>query len=312
MIMEGKFKHVTVLKNEMIDGVFRGNGIYVDLTLGGGGHSAEILKRGGFVVGIDRDEDALRAAEKRLSAISGNFKLVKSNFSDLKAVLQNLGVKKADGIMADLGVSSYQLDTAERGFSYMHDAPLDMRMDKSAGLSAFDVVNGYSAKELERVIKNYGEERWAKRIAEFIVNTRENKKIETTGELVSVIKAAVPKGARQDGPHPAKRTFQALRIEVNGELTVLEQTVRDAADVLAEGARMGIITFHSLEDRIVKNTFRQLESGCTCPPEFPVCVCGGKPKIRIITRKPLLPSEEEISENPRARSAKLRIAEGVS
>lgn len=310
--MEGEFKHVTVLKNEMIDGVFRGNGIYVDLTLGGGGHSAEILKRGGFVVGIDRDEDALRAAEKRLSAISGNFKLVKSNFSDLKAVLQNLGVKKADGIMADLGVSSYQLDTAERGFSYMHDAPLDMRMDKSAGLSAFDVVNGYSAKELERVIKNYGEERWAKRIAEFIVNTRENKKIETTGELVSVIKAAVPKGARQDGPHPAKRTFQALRIEVNGELTVLEQTVRDAADVLAEGARMGIITFHSLEDRIVKNTFRQLESGCTCPPEFPVCVCGGKPKIRIITRKPLLPSEEEISENPRARSAKLRIAEGVS
>lgn len=310
--MEGEFKHVTVLKNEMIDGVFRGNGIYVDLTLGGGGHSAEILKRGGFVVGIDRDEDALRAAEKRLSAISGNFKLVKSNFSDLKAVLQNLSVKKADGIMADLGVSSYQLDTAERGFSYMHDAPLDMRMDKSAGLSAFDVVNGYSAKELERVIKNYGEERWAKRIAEFIVNTRENKKIETTGELVSVIKAAVPKGARQDGPHPAKRTFQALRIEVNGELTVLEQTVRDAADVLAEGARMGIITFHSLEDRIVKNTFRQLESGCTCPPEFPVCVCGGKPKIRIITRKPLLPSEEEISENPRARSAKLRIAEGVS
>lgn len=310
--MEGKFKHVTVLKHEMIDGVFRGNGIYVDLTLGGGGHSAEILKRGGFVVGIDRDEDALRAAEKRLSAISGNFKLVKSNFSDLKAVLQNLGVKKADGIMADLGVSSYQLDTAERGFSYMHDAPLDMRMDKSAGLSAFDVVNGYSAKELERVIKNYGEERWAKRIAEFIVNTRENKKIETTGELVSVIKAAVPKGARQDGPHPAKRTFQALRIEVNGELTVLEQTVRDAADVLAEGARMGIIAFHSLEDRIVKNTFRQLESGCTCPPEFPVCVCGGKPKIRIITRKPLLPSEEEISENPRARSAKLRIAEGVS
>ena len=310
--MEGEFKHVTVLKHEMIDGVFRGNGIYVDLTLGGGGHSAEILKRGGFVVGIDRDEDALHAAEKRLSEISGNFKLVKSNFSDLKAVLQNLGVKKADGIMADLGVSSYQLDTAERGFSYMHDAPLDMRMDKSAGLSAFDVVNGYSAKELERVIKNYGEERWAKRIAEFIVNTRENKKIETTGELVSVIKAAVPKGARQDGPHPAKRTFQALRIEVNGELTVLEQTVRDAADVLAEGARMGIITFHSLEDRIVKNTFRQLESGCTCPPEFPVCVCGGKPKIRIITRKPLLPSEEEISENPRARSAKLRIAEGVS
>lgn len=310
--MEGEFKHVTVLKNEMIDGVFRGNGIYVDLTLGGGGHSAEILKRGGFVVGIDRDEDAFHAAEKRLSAISGNFKLVKSNFSDLKAVLQNLGVKKADGIMADLGVSSYQLDTAERGFSYMHDAPLDMRMDKSAGLSAFDVVNGYSAKELERVIKNYGEERWAKRIAEFIVNTRENKKIETTGELVSVIKAAVPKGARQDGPHPAKRTFQALRIEVNGELTVLEQTVRDAADVLAEGARMGIITFHSLEDRIVKNTFRQLESGCTCPPEFPVCVCGGKPKIQIITRKPLLPSEEEISENPRARSAKLRIAEGVS
>ena len=230
MIMEGEFKHVTVLKNEMIDGVFRGNGIYVDLTLGGGGHSAEILKRGGFVVGIDRDEDALRAAEKRLSAISGNFKLVKSNFSDLKAVLQNLGVKKADGIMADLGVSSYQLDTAERGFSYMHDAPLDMRMDKSAGLSAFDVVNGYSAKELERVIKNYGEERWAKRIAEFIVNTRENKKIETTGELVSVIKAAVPKGARQDGPHPAKRTFQAIRIAVNDELGAISTMMETAPD----------------------------------------------------------------------------------
>ena len=310
--MEGEFKHTTVLKNEMIDGVFRGDGVYVDLTLGGGGHSAEILKRGGFVIGIDRDEDALCAAEKRLSAISKNFKLVKSNFSDLKAVLQNLGIQKANGIMADLGVSSYQLDTAERGFSYMHDAPLDMRMDKSSATSAFDIVNGYSEKELERIIKDYGEERWAKRIAEFIANAREKEEIKTTGELVSVIKAAVPKGARQDGPHPAKRTFQALRIEVNGELAVLEQTVRDAADVLLNGARMGIITFHSLEDRIVKNTLKQLQSGCTCPPEFPVCVCGGRSKIKIITKKPLLPSEKEVSDNPRARSAKLRIAEGVS
>ena len=287
------------------------NGIYVDLTLGGGGHSAEILKSGASLIGIDKDEDALKAADGRLSKISDKYTLVKSDFKDIKKVLSDLNIDKVDGIMADLGVSSYQLDTPERGFSYMHDAPLDMRMDKQAPLTAYEVVNGYGESELERVIKTYGEERWAKRIAAFIAERRGMKKIETTSELVSVIKAAVPKGARQDGPHPAKRTFQAIRIEVNGELEALENTIKDAADVIKPGGRIGFITFHSLEDRIVKNTYISLAKGCTCPPEFPVCVCGGSPKLKIITRKPIVPSDTELLENPRSRSAKLRIAEGV-
>ncbi|MBO4897258.1 MAG: 16S rRNA (cytosine(1402)-N(4))-methyltransferase RsmH [Clostridia bacterium] len=306
------FKHVTVLKDETIRNVLLNkNGIYVDLTLGGGGHSAEILKSGASLIGIDKDEDALKAAGKRLSEISDKYTLVKSDFKNIKKVLSDLNIEKVDGIIADLGVSSYQLDTPERGFSYMQDAPLDMRMDKQAPLTAYEVVNGYSEKDLERIIKAYGEERWAKRIAAFIADKRKTKGIETTGELVSVIKAAVPKGARQDGPHPAKRTFQAIRIEVNGELEILENTIKDAADVIKTGGRIGIITFHSLEDRIVKNTYAALAKGCTCPKEFPVCVCGGKPKLKIITRKPIVPSDEELSENPRSRSAKLRIAEGV-
>lgn len=306
------FNHITVLKKEMIENILLNkDGIYVDLTVGGGGHSAEILKSGATLIGIDKDAEAIKAARERLSKISNKFTLVKSDFKNIKNVLSDLNVEKVDGIIADLGVSSYQLDTPGRGFSYMHDAPLDMRMDKNAVLSAYDVVNEYSESELERIIKAYGEERWAKRIAVFIAEKRKTKKIETTAELVSVIKAAIPKGARQDGPHPAKRTFQAVRIEVNGELEILENTVKDVADVLKAGGRMGFITFHSLEDRIVKNTYIALAKGCTCPPEFPVCVCGGKPKLKIITKKPIVPGDKELSENPRSRSAKLRIAEGV-
>ena len=287
------------------------DGIYVDLTLGGGGHSAEILRSGASLIGIDKDEDAIKAARERLLKISDKFTLVKSDFKNIKTVLSGLKIPKVDGIIADLGVSSYQLDTPERGFSYMHDAPLDMRMDRNSDVSACDVVNSYSEKELERIIKDYGEERWAKRIAAFIAEKRKVQRIETTAELVAVIKAAIPKGARQDGPHPAKRTFQAIRIEVNSELDILEKTVKDAADVLKRGGRMGFITFHSLEDRIIKNTYLSLAKGCTCPPGFPVCVCKGEPRLKIITRKPIVPCAEELKKNPRSRSAKLRIAEGV-
>ena len=293
------FEHISVLKDELISGVMQNEGTYVDMTLGGGGHSGEILKRGGRVIGIDQDKDALEAAEKYLSSINNSFTLVKSNFSNIKSILAELDTDQVDGIIADLGVSSYQLDEPERGFSYMHDAPLDMRMDKDSELSADTVINEYS------------EERWAKRIVQFILEARKNGRIKTTGELVSIIKAAVPKNARQNGSHPAKRTFQAIRIEVNGELTVLENSVRDAVSVLKSGGRIGIITFHSLEDRIVKNTFKELSAGCTCPPEFPVCMCGKKPQVRIITRKPILPSEQETESNPRSRSAKLRIAEKI-
>ena len=307
-----EFEHVTVLKKEMIDSVvLNPEGIYVDMTLGGGGHSAEVLKRGATLIGIDQDEDALKAARERLSAIGDKFTLVKSNFRDIKNVLSKLKIEKVDGIIADLGVSSYQLDEGSRGFSYMNDGELDMRMDRSAPLTAADVVNTYSEEELDRIISSYGEERWAKRIASFITEARRKGEIKTTFELVSIIKAAVPKGARQDGPHPAKRTFQAIRIEVNRELEILEETIKDSVSVLKKGGRLGIITFHSLEDRIVKDTYLKLQKGCTCPPQFPICVCGGKPSIKIITRKPIIPTEEELTINPRARSAKLRIAEGV-
>ncbi len=307
-----EFKHVTVLKKEMIDSVvLNPEGIYVDMTLGGGGHSAEVLKKGATLIGIDQDEDALKAAKERLSAISSKFTLVKSNFKDIKNVLSELGIEKVDGIIADLGVSSYQLDEGDRGFSYMNDGELDMRMDRSAPLTAADVVNTYSEEELSRIISSYGEERWAKRIASFIAEARKKGEISRTFELVSIIKAAVPKGARQDGPHPAKRTFQAIRIEVNRELEILEETIKDSVSVLKTGGRIGIITFHSLEDRIVKDTYLKLQKGCTCPAQFPICVCGGKPSIKIITRKPIIPTKEELTINPRARSAKLRIAEGV-
>ena len=305
-----EFAHTTVLKTETVDGLcVREGGLYVDMTLGGGGHSEEILRRGGRVVGIDQDSIALSAASERLRPFGEAFTPVKSNFKDLKNVLKSLGIDTVDGVLADLGVSSPQLDEADRGFSYMQDAPLDMRMDREASLSANEIVNTYSEDELFDIISGYGEERWAKRIAEFIVKARREKPIERTMELVSIIKAAVPKGARIDGPHPAKRTFQAIRIAVNRELDVLSQMLADAVDVLAPGGRISIITFHSLEDRIVKNAFSEGAIGCTCPKSFPVCVCGKKPTLKIISRKPILPSAEELQENPRARSAKLRIAE---
>lgn len=309
-----EFNHVSVLLYEAIEGLnIRENGIYVDGTLGGGGHSSEIVKRlsGGRLIGIDQDTDAIRAASERLEEYKDRFTAVHSNFYNVRAVLDELGIEKTDGFLLDLGVSSYQLDEAERGFSYMNDAPLDMRMNRDSKYSAWDVVNNKSEKELNDIIFNYGEEKWAKRIAQFIVSERAQKSIDTTFELVEVIKKAVPKGARRDGPHPAKRTFQAIRIEVNGELAILDKAVDDMVASLNVGGRLCIITFHSLEDRIIKNAMRRHENPCTCPPGFPVCVCGKIPDGKVITRKPILPSQEELEFNPRARSAKLRILEKI-
>ncbi len=309
-----EFHHISVLLNECIEGLnIKENGIYVDGTLGGAGHSAEIVKRltTGRLIGIDQDTNAIKAAEKRLEEYKDKVTLVHDNFSNIKAVFSQLGIEKADGFLLDIGVSSHQLDEAERGFSYMHDAPLDMRMNRDNSFSAYNVVNEYSEDELSEIIYKYGEERWSKRIAQFIVAERSKKPIETTFELVDVIKKAVPKGASKDGPHPAKRTFQAIRIEVNGELEILERTIDDMTELLNPGGRLCIITFHSLEDRIVKNAFRKQENPCTCPPEFPVCVCGKKKRANVITRKPILPSDEELEFNHRSRSAKLRILERV-
>ena len=282
--------------------------------MGGGGHSLEIAKRltTGRLICIDQDPNAHEAAGKRLAEYKDRITFVRDNFGNIANILDSLGIEKIDGMLLDIGVSSHQLDEAERGFSYQQDAPLDMRMNPDRPFSAYDVVNGYDEDELDRVIFTYGEERWARRIAQFIVKEREAKPIETTGELVDIIKKAVPKGARKDGPHPAKRTFQAIRIEVNGELEVLQRAIDDVAARLAVGGRLCIITFHSLEDRIVKEAFRKQENPCICPPQFPVCVCGKKPLGRVITRKPILPSKEELEENPRSRSAKLRVLEGVS
>ena len=309
-----EFHHISVLLNECIEALqIKGNGIYVDGTMGGGGHSYEIAKRldqGGRLICIDQDENAHMAAKVKLAPFLDRITFVKNNFGNIKAILDELGIDRIDGMLLDIGVSSHQLDEGERGFSYREDAPLDMRMDTSKHFSAYDVVNTYSEAELDRVIFTYGEERWAKRIAQFIVKERQDKTIETTDQLVEVIKKAVPKGARSDGPHPAKRTFQAIRIEVNGELDVLEQAIRDGGARLKEGGRLCIITFHSLEDRIVKNEFRTLEHPCTCPPQFPVCMCGKVAKGRVITRKPILPSTEELEENRRSHSAKLRVFEG--
>ena len=307
-----EFKHVSVLLNECIDNLnIKENGIYVDGTLGGGGHSLEILKnlsKDGLLIGIDQDEDALKAAKNRLQNFD-NVKYVHSNFYNVESVLNNLEIEKIDGILMDLGVSSYQLDTCERGFSYMQDAALDMRMNRENPLSAYNVVNEYEEEELFRIIKDYGEEKFAKRIARFIVENREKKPIETTLELVEIIKAAIPAKARREGPHPAKRTFQAIRIEVNSELSILNKTIEDAVNKLNKGGRVAIITFHSLEDRIVKLKFKELATSCTCPKEFPICVCGGKAKVKIISRKAIEPSKEEVLENPRSRSAKLRVIE---
>lgn len=310
-----EFHHISVLLNECIDNLnIRPDGIYVDGTMGGGGHSLEIAKRltTGRLICIDQDPNAHEAAGKRLAEYKDRITFVRDNFGNIKSILDSLGIEKIDGMLLDIGVSSHQLDEAERGFSYQQDAPLDMRMNPDRPFSAYDVVNGYDEDELDRVIFTYGEERWARRIAQFIVKEREAKPIETTGELVDIIKKAVPKGARKDGPHPAKRTFQAVRIEVNGELEVLQRAIDDVAARLAVGGRLCIITFHSLEDRIVKEAFRKQENPCICPPQFPVCVCGKKPLGRVITRKPILPSKEELEENPRSRSAKLRVLEGVS
>ena len=310
-----EFHHISVLLNECIDNLnIRPDGIYVDGTMGGGGHSLEIAKRltTGRLICIDQDPNAHEAAGKRLAEYKDRITFVRDNFGNIKSILDSLGIEKIDGMLLDIGVSSHQLDEAERGFSYQQDAPLDMRMNPDRPFSAYDVVNGYDEDELDRVIFTYGEERWARRIAQFIVKEREAKPIETTGELVDIIKKAVPKGARKDGPHPAKRTFQAIRIEVNGELEVLQRAIDDVAARLAVGGRLCIITFHSLEDRIVKEAFRKQENPCICPPQFPVCVCGKKPLGRVITRKPILPSKEELEENPRSRSAKLRVLERVS
>ena len=309
-----EFRHISVLRNECIEGLkIRPDGIYVDGTLGGAGHAAEVLKRlgpDGRLIGIDQDEVAVANGQEKLGMFS-NVTIVRDNFRNFAAIMETLGIQTVDGVLLDLGVSSKQLDDGERGFSYMQDAPLDMRMDRRNPRTAAEIVNQYSQEELRRIIQVYGEERWSARIASFIVQEREKEPIRTTGDLVRIIKEAVPKGARQDGPHPAKRTFQALRIEVNQELSILEGAIRDMAERLSPGGRICILTFHSLEDRIVKQTFRSLENPCTCPKDFPVCVCGKKQVLRVITRKPILPGAEEVKENPRSRSAKLRIAERV-
>lgn len=312
-----EFHHASVLLWETIEGLkIKPQGIYVDGTLGGGGHSLEILKRlgeNGRLVGIDQDERAIEAARERLNlpggASEGKVTIVRNNFRNTGQVLRELGITGIDGMLLDLGVSSYQLDTKERGFSYRFDAPLDMRMDRRQRLTAKEIVNGYDERELYRVIKDYGEDKFAKNIARHIVAAREKKQIETTGELNEIIKAAIPARMREKGGHPSKRTFQAIRIECNRELEVLKEVLEEAAEFLNPGGRLCIITFHSLEDRIVKTAFKTAANPCICPPEFPVCVCGRKSKGRVITGKPVLPGEEELLANPRAGSAKLRIFE---
>ena len=310
-----EFKHVSVLLNESIEFLnIKPDGVYVDGTLGGGGHSFKILEKlseKGRLIVIDQDEDALNHSRVKLLEYKDKMSFVHNNFSNIQVILDELNIDKIDGMIMDLGVSSYQLDEPLRGFSYMHDAFLDMRMDRRRTKTAHDVVNRYDEKKLSEIFYEYGEERWAKRIAEFVVSQRKVKSIDTTFELVSVIKKAIPKGAREDGPHPAKRTFQAIRIEVNAELEILKQAINDITDRLKTGGRIAVITFHSLEDRIIKNAFRDLENPCTCPPKFPLCVCKKTPQVKVITRKPILPNEEELEENHRARSAKLRVVEKI-
>lgn len=308
-----EFKHKSVLLDETIESLnIKPNGIYVDGTLGGGGHSYEIAKRltdGGRLIGIDQDEDAIRAAKERLSEFADRVTIVRDNYCNMPRVLDELGISKVDGILLDIGVSSYQLDEAERGFTYKQDAPLDMRMDQRQEMTAKDIVNGYSEEDLYRIIRDYGEDKFAKNIAKHIVQARQIKPVETTFELDEIIKAAIPMKFRATGGHPAKKTFQAIRIELNRELEVLDESIDAMTDLLNDGGRLCIITFHSLEDRIVKTRFRKNENPCTCPPDFPVCVCGKKPKGRVITRKPIVPDEEELEENKRAKSSKLRVFE---
>jgi 16S rRNA (cytosine1402-N4)-methyltransferase len=308
-----EFRHVSVLFDETIDNLrIDPDGVYVDGTLGGGGHASGICERlseRGLLIGIDRDKDALAAARERLAPYKCQKQFVQSTFADIKSVLCSSSIEAVNGVVLDLGVSSFQLDNPERGFSYMHDAPLDMRMNADDSFTAADVVNGYGEKELTHVLRDYGEERWASRIASFIVRRRAEKPFESTFELVDTIKAAIPASARREGPHPAKRTFQAIRIEVNGELDQIRTACDEIIDVLAPGGRFCVITFHSLEDRIVKEAFQKRLNPCTCPKNLPVCVCGKVADVVKVTGKPITPTEEELAENPRSRSAKLRVIE---
>ncbi len=310
-----EFNHKSVLLFETVDSLnVKPDGIYVDGTLGGGGHSFQILKRlgdGGRLIGIDQDEDALKAAGERLAIFGEKVTTVRSNYCHMKQVLHDLGIQRVSGIVLDLGVSSYQLDEPERGFTYREDVPLDMRMDRRNPKTAKNIVNEYSEMELFRIIRDYGEDKFAKNIAKHIVAAREKKEIETTGELIEIIKAAIPAKVRATGGHPAKKTFQAIRIELNAELEVLQSSLDDMIDLLEDGGRISIITFHSLEDRIVKTIFKTNENPCTCPSHFPVCVCGKKPKGKVITRKPIVPGDEELEYNSRAKSAKLRVFERI-
>ncbi len=307
-----EFKHKSVLLKETIDGLkVKPDGVYVDGTLGGAGHAGEVCRKlsaKGRFIGIDQDQDAIVAASERLAACEQAM-IIRSNYCYMVEELRARGITKVDGILLDLGVSSYQLDNEERGFTYRTDAPLDMRMDQRQSQTAGDIVNGYEERELYRIIRDYGEDKFAKNIAKHIVAARQNGPIETTGQLTEIIRRAIPMKMQASGGHPAKRTFQAIRIELNRELDVLRDSLDGMIDLLDDGGRLCIITFHSLEDRIVKTIFRKNENPCTCPPEFPVCVCGKKPKGRVITRKPILPGEEEMEENPRSKSAKLRIFE---
>ncbi|WP_339062297.1 16S rRNA (cytosine(1402)-N(4))-methyltransferase RsmH [Tepidibacillus marianensis] len=307
------FKHTTVLLNEAVEGLhIRSNGIYVDCTLGGAGHSeriASMLGEEGHLFCLDQDDLALKAAKVRLKPYQDRVTLIKTNFRYLKGILEERGIEQVDGVLFDLGVSSPQLDEGERGFSYQQDAALDMRMDQSQTLSAETIVNEWSEQDLARIIYQYGEEKFSRKIAKKIVEYRSNKRIETTGEFVEIIKTAIPAPARRTGPHPAKRTFQAIRIAVNDELNVFKKAVHDAVELLGPNGRVSVITFHSLEDRICKKVFQEYAQGCICPPDFPFCTCGQTPTIKIITKKPIVPSEQELETNPRARSAKLRIAE---
>lgn len=309
------FRHQPVMLKEVLSYLEPGEGkVIVDGTLGGAGHSSEILKKldpGGLLIGIDQDQDALHFARSRLEKISPNHRLFQANYKDFDICLAQLGIERIDGMLLDLGVSSFQLDEEERGFSYQKDASLDMRMNQSAGITARELVNTWSEGELAAIIWSYGEERWARRIAQFICEARQKKPLETTGQLVEVIKAAIPKGARQGGPHPAKRTFQAIRIAVNNELAVLQETLDKIADYLKPKGRLVIISFHSLEDRIVKKSLQQQTKACICPPGLPVCQCQQVPRLKVLTRKPVLPTQEEVEGNPRARSAKLRAAEKI-
>lgn len=309
-----EFNHISVLLEECIKGLnIKPDGIYVDGTLGGAGHSKEIVKQleTGTLIGIDQDQNAIKKAREVLKSYEDNVILVNDNFSNIKNILFKLNIESIDGLLLDLGVSSHQLDEGDRGFSYKKDARLDMRMNKKAAKSAWDVVNTYSEEEIHKIIKEYGEDRWAKRIAEFICLERTKKSIDTTFDLVEVIKKAIPSGARKNGPHPARKTFQAIRIEVNDELEIIRKTILDAVKVMNKGGRICIITFHSLEDRIVKETFKELNLTCICPIELPICQCDKKREVKIITKKPIIPTDEEIEVNSRSRSAKLRIAEKI-